>query len=80
MRAQRSWYAAPSSVSATSREVRWSSRAPTRASSLAILRLTVDVGTPSARAALTKLPSLATRAKRTISLRSIMRGIIPRMG
>lgn len=50
--------------------MRWSRRTPSRSSSCATLRLTVDVGMPSSREARTKLPTSATFAKTKIAFAS----------
>src|ERR1700761_3077590 len=62
------------SVSASLRVVRWTSRTPSRSSSCASLRLTVDLGRPSASAAPVKLLVSATLVKTTMSLRSMAVG------
>ena len=68
--AHRSCRSRPGSVSATSRVVRCSSRAPSPVSSRATPRLTLDLGNPSARAAAEKLRSAATLSNTRRSLRS----------
>src|SRR5450432_1200351 len=70
MSAHRSWRATPDSVSRTSRVVRWTSRVASSASSRATLRLTLDLGIPSARPAFEKLLREATLANTRRSLRS----------
>ena len=62
------------SVSASLRVVRWTSRTPSRSSSCASLRLTVDLGRPSCSAAPVKLFVSTTLVKTTMSLRSMARG------
>ncbi|MNY77736.1 hypothetical protein D3C86_2177400 [compost metagenome] len=61
------------------RVVRWMSVTPSCSSSAVTLRLTVDTGMPSERAARLKLSNWATAAKTAISFRSTMATIFALM-